>query len=106
MPKVRWINTNNPTKKWFGRVPETCDVCGEDIEDYFIDGRTYHGPWAIMCVQCHQSVGCGLGTGNGQKYRKVLGEPTNIEERLSVGRYAPMTIGAVLAHKMDRKLTS
>jgi hypothetical protein len=33
-------------------------------------------------------------------------EPVSIEERLGIGRYGRMTIGAVLKHKMERKLTS
>lgn len=110
MPKVRWINVNDPTKEWFGRVPKTCDVCEEDIGDYFVDGRTHYGFWAVMCVQCHQSIGCGLGIGNGQKYWKVPAkqrpEPTDVEEKLGIGKDGRMTLGAVLAHKKGRKLTS
>ena len=54
--------------KWGGSKPTECEVCGEPIESKFIDGRTVHGPWAKMCVNCHQHIGVGLGIGRGQYY--------------------------------------
>lgn len=47
----------------------TCDICGKDIwlKDY-VDGKTIHGPWATMCISCHDRVGLGLGLGKGQRY--------------------------------------
>lgn len=67
------------TKKWWGIPPEKCELCGipfgdltgQDLseQNYFIDGSTVMGPWAIMCEDCHETRGNGLGTGKGQKYR-------------------------------------
>lgn len=53
-----------------GSPDELCDVCQGKIGDAFVDGKTKLGPWANMCVPCHKKVGCGLGTGRGQKYEK------------------------------------
>ena len=55
-------------KKWMGSKPEKCDICFEPFEDVFIDGKTYMGPWGLLCRTCHSTHGCGLGTGRGQKY--------------------------------------
>ena len=48
--------------------PEKCDVCKRPILLAFVDGKTIRGPWADMCVLCHQAFGRGLGTGRGQRY--------------------------------------
>ena len=52
----------NPTK--------LCDTCAGPVEQEFVDGKTKHGPWAIMCMECFAVFGTGLGTGRGQHYRK------------------------------------
>ena len=57
-------------KKWLGSTPTNCDLCKAPIDNTFVDGKTCYGPWAIMCITCHTQVGCGLGTGKGQKYEK------------------------------------
>ena len=58
--------------KWFGSWPVKCDFCHAKLDDprveYFVDGRTQEGPWALMCPMCHLLDGVGLGTGKGQKY--------------------------------------
>jgi len=36
----------------------------------FIDGRTKHGPWAIMNPTSFEMYGVGLGLGKGQKYQR------------------------------------
>jgi hypothetical protein len=57
-------------KKWLSPA-EKCDICGailHDTSEYFVDGKTIYGPWALMCPICHEDVGCGLGCGLGQKY--------------------------------------
>lgn len=54
--------------KWMGSTPRTCDLCGQELKDKFIDGRTSNRQWGIMCVNCHEIQGCGLGTGKGQMY--------------------------------------
>lgn len=69
IPTDRW-KANKP-KKWMGSKPETCNLCSRPLQQQFIDGRTAYGYWAIMCVHCHRIVGCGLGTGNGQRYDLV-----------------------------------
>ena len=60
MPKI---------KKWLGTKP-VCDFCKTDITDKFVDGRTWEGPWAIMCPKCFTQHGVGLGIGKGQGYEK------------------------------------
>lgn len=42
-----------------------CDVC--QGRPAAVDGRTVHGPWAYMCVPCHEAIGVGLGMGKGQR---------------------------------------
>lgn len=55
-----------------------CDVCGKKTTTY-VDGKTKTGPWANMCLQCHMNVGCGLGTGLGQKYEcQASGEAVKV----------------------------
>lgn len=56
-------------KEWLGNVPEMDDF-GKLISDTFVDGKTVHGPWAIMSPITHECYGLGLGTGRGQKYVK------------------------------------
>jgi hypothetical protein len=55
---------------WTGPAPEQCDLCATPIIDTFIDGKTILGPWANMCVKCHSTKGCGLGSGRGQRFVK------------------------------------
>ena len=46
-----------------------CNFCERDLNGQeFVDGKTRHGPWAIMCIPCHKVQGVGLGLGKGQKY--------------------------------------
>jgi len=54
--------------KWAGSEPTSCDVCHRPFKKYFIDGKTQMGPWGLLCVECHEEIGVGLGTGRGQKY--------------------------------------
>lgn len=53
---------------WMGSTPDKCDICGESVGEKFVDGKTTMGPWGILCVTCHKSVGVGLGLGKGQLY--------------------------------------
>ena len=58
-------------KRWHGPA-SVCDICRcELVDEYFVDGRTKMGPWALMCPSCHRKYGVGLGTGFGQKYRTI-----------------------------------
>lgn len=59
-------------QRWFGRVPEVCDLNGCEITDIFIDGKVRRA-WANMCPTCHRMFGQGLGTGRGQMYQKEEG---------------------------------
>jgi hypothetical protein len=54
-----------------GDVPAICQVSDRPIDDEFVDGATIYGPWACMHPDAHKVYGKGLGTGRGQKYRKV-----------------------------------
>jgi hypothetical protein len=56
-------------KTWCGPV-KVCDLCKTEIDTNFVDGKTKYGPWAIMCLRCHQVEGVGLGLGHGQLYGK------------------------------------
>jgi hypothetical protein len=48
------------------------DDFGNDIKDEIIDGRTKRGPWALMSPASWKINGIGrLGTGFGQRYRKL-----------------------------------
>jgi hypothetical protein len=63
-------------KKWLGSTP-VCDFCKaqewSDLaeiqkEEFFVDGKTIFGPWALLCEDHFHTLGAGLGTGLGQKY--------------------------------------
>jgi len=54
--------------KWHGSIPTSCDLCGRKIENEFFDGKTFRGPWGILCPRCHEAAGVGVGTGRGQRY--------------------------------------
>ena len=57
--KVYWLSAVN-----------NCEICGTPHTDKMVDGATKMGPWALMCLSCHGSIGRGLGTGLGQMYQK------------------------------------
>jgi hypothetical protein len=58
-------------KYWSGSKPVQCQIpgCGTKLHGEFVDGKTTHGPWGLMCPRCHRLYGMGLGKGKGQKYR-------------------------------------
>jgi len=56
------------TKKWMGIQPSSCNICGQPLKEFFIDGKLRRGSWAIMCADCHLEFGSGLGLGKGQMY--------------------------------------
>ena len=62
--------------RWRGK--ETCDFCGRSVREKdhraFVDGKTIHGPWALMCIECYPDHGVGLGVGKGQSYDTVTFE--------------------------------
>jgi hypothetical protein len=57
-------------KRWEGTWPADCDICEIDLQVYevFYDARTRIGSWALLCPDCFEEEGVGLGTGLGQKY--------------------------------------
>jgi hypothetical protein len=58
-------------KKYWAGSPNSKDDFGLVISRAFIDGKTIHGPWAIMTPSSWRAHGIGrLGTGYGQKYEK------------------------------------
>ena len=54
--------------EWTGSAISDCQICSRPVGKSFVDGRTKGGPWAIMCIDCHDQCGVGLGLGCGQKY--------------------------------------
>lgn len=58
-------------QKWSSSCTE-CDICQKSLSpdsvDYFVDGRTLTGKWALMCPSCTESMGVVIGYGSGQKY--------------------------------------
>lgn len=57
-------------RKWTGTWPIDCQFCGTDLtlQEYFVDGKTLAGAWALMCPICWSVYGIGVGLGKGQKY--------------------------------------
>lgn len=59
-------------KTWIGRVPKKDDVTGEPITNEFFDARVPgDGRWAILLPATFQRLGCSVGTGLGQRYKKM-----------------------------------
>lgn len=57
----------------YASPPETCDVCGRDLENarYFVDGVRRDAPeWANMCSECFADVGTRISWGVGQLYAR------------------------------------
>lgn len=63
-------------KKWMGEL--ACDFCRERgvvLEtEFFVDGKTKMGPWAMMCDAHFHRLGLGVGPGVGQKFDAKTGE--------------------------------
>lgn len=59
--------------KIYSCPPDSCDQCGQSFDDstMFVDGRLKGDlMWSIMCADCFNSHGEGIGWGNGQLYMK------------------------------------
>ena len=71
--EVERKETMTDEKRWRGKV-ENCDICGDALDrlinkQWFVDGRLAgRGAWALMCAECFEHYGTGIGTGCGQKY--------------------------------------
>lgn len=65
---------------WSGMRPDSCDICGAELKDEFLDAKCRGGgPWAIMCPNCHVKHGCGIVTVVGQRYKLISGRFTKVE---------------------------
>lgn len=47
-------------KKWEGDKP-ICDSCHAENMTRFVDCKTVHGPWAILCRKCYKKIGLPIG---------------------------------------------
>ena len=60
-------------KRWLGNQTH-CDICEENLRqsDTFYDGKIRgRSFWALMCLECWQLYGAGIGTGIGQEYNSA-----------------------------------
>jgi hypothetical protein len=57
---------------WTQDLPTDCELCHRELDTAFVDGKTdlEHGPWACMCLPCHERHGVGFGPGRGQLYER------------------------------------
>ena len=66
------VSVARQPRYWFGKVKRADDF-GDPIGFEFVDGRTRHGPWAIMTPASWAREGItrdgSMGTGIGQRYR-------------------------------------
>lgn len=63
-------------KKWLGNQ-ENCDICKDSLSrfDTFYDARINgKHTWALMCLECFEYYGAGIGQGFGQEYDSVTKE--------------------------------
>lgn len=68
--------TNNDDIFWTSSF-DTCNICNMVIKnkvEYFVDGKTKTGPWALMCPECFKKHGIAIGYGTGQKYDASTGK--------------------------------
>lgn len=47
-------------KAWRGSTPK-CEFCGKTALPRFVDAKTRHGPWALMCMTCYKIQGMPIG---------------------------------------------
>ncbi len=62
--------------QYFDFADQTCDFCKRILanDKYMIDGGTYQGPWAYMCVGCFEKNGYGIEWGVGQLFQNLGSE--------------------------------
>jgi hypothetical protein len=63
----------NHAKTLIDIIPQ-CDLCKKNKAK--VDGKTFDGPWAYMCIECFRLEGIGIGLGKGQELieRECKGE--------------------------------
>ena len=68
----------------FTPTPTECQITKARLGAVMYDGKTKHGPWAIMSATAWELYGCGrLGAGFGQKYRRNEAGEFYISEGMS-----------------------
>ncbi len=79
---VTWFRVHKPMV--FTPTPTECQITKARLGAVMYDGKTKHGPWAIMDEKAWKLYGCGrLGAGFGQKYRRNEAGEFYISEGMS-----------------------
>lgn len=79
---VTWFRVHKPLV--FTPTPTECQITKARLGAVMYDGKTKHGPWAIMSETAWELYGCGrLGAGFGQKYRRNEAGEFYISEGMS-----------------------
>ena len=79
---VTWFRVHKPMV--FTPTPTECQITKARLGAVMYDGKTKHGPWAIMSETAWELYGCGqLGAGFGQKYRRNEAGEFYISEGMS-----------------------
>ena len=77
-----WFRVHKPLV--FTPTPTECQITKARLGAVMYDGKTKHGPWAIMSETAWELYGCGqLGAGFGQKYRRNSAGEFYISEGMS-----------------------
>ena len=77
-----WFRVHKPVT--FTPTPTECQITNARLGAVMYDGKTKHGPWAIMGEAAWELYGCGrLGAGFGQKYRRNEAGEFYISEGMS-----------------------
>lgn len=77
-----WFRVHKPLV--FTPTPTECQITKARLGAVMYDGKTKHGPWAIMSETAWELYGCGrLGAGFGQKYRRNEAGEFYISEGMS-----------------------
>ena len=79
---VVWFRVHTPM--CYTPKPTECQITNARLGAVMYDGKTRHGPWAIMSETAWELYGCGrLGAGFGQKYRRNEAGEFYISEGMS-----------------------
>jgi len=89
---VVWFRVHTPM--CYTPKPTECQITKARLGNVMYDGKTRHGPWAIMCEAAWELYGCGkLGTSFGQKYLRNEAGEFYISEGMS-SRPCPYRVSA------------